>query len=35
MGYLKFRNDEFRAELDNETLKYDRNNIIEQINGDL
>ena len=35
MGYLKFRNDEFRAELDNEILKYDRNNIIEQIKGDL
>ena len=35
MDYLKYRNNEFRAELDNDILNYDRNNIIEQIKGDL
>ena len=35
MDYLKYRNNEFRAELDNDISNYDRNNIIEQIKGDL
>ena len=35
MDYLKYRNNEFRTELDNDILNYDRNNIIEQIKGDL